>query len=768
MEDAAQLEGIFARNDLESIYNRKSTRYVYKKVVKQDLEPFFKEGWEKTGYKSKEHFRLKKVKDIGTAFEDELWCTFYRMGFEVMNKDSKFKILRHSTNIEKQVDVFAKDGNCICLVECKAANEPHTKKSLGKDIDQIAAIRHDIEQSIYQFYKNSDGGAKLKIIWILALQNIDINDNDSERAQKANIKIISSSMINYYLELSNHFGRSAKYQFLADMLPNKEIPHLIDPLPAMRGKMGGTTFYSFIIEPDKLLKLSYIAHRSKTDEESFRTYQRMANKNRLKEIAEYIQKKDGIFPTSIVININTNNRPLRFDLFPQTHRENISLGTLYLPNRYKTAWIIDGQHRLFAYSDLEEAKTATLPVIAFEDLEPDKQAQLFVDINGEQLKVSKNLLNDLYANLHWNSDDPREKLLALTSRLVKELNGDINSPFRDRINFGGKKHKSETLTLTALAAELKKSQLLGHVKSSKAKEITPGYLFDYDLDSSLIRSKEIICGYYSLFLANDKLKKQWEYGSNEGGYICTNQGIITTLRLLKAILDHVAYKDNIDVTTRKPNRLLTDIEKYVMPVIDYLSKASPQIIREFKGNYGEGGYKTSSYALYKIVHDAYSPFEPPNLKEYISKVDTSNNVEAYNQLHEIETKIQQHVVNTLKQEYGDDYSKWWHEGVKEQIRAKAMSTASQHGEYSRYEKYLYLIDLKEIISDNWELFGETYTLNARNSDSKKNRLDWYNKLNDIRNIVDHPPRGGVSEEQLQFVIDIHTQLNQKLHGFSNH
>ena len=71
------------------------------------------------------------------------------------------------------------------------------------------------------------------------------------------------------------------------------------------------------------------------------------------------------------------------------------LGELYLPNIYQCAQVIDGQHRLFAFSNLDEAMTATIPVIAFENLNSTTQAQLFIDINGEQVKVPKNQLLDL-------------------------------------------------------------------------------------------------------------------------------------------------------------------------------------------------------------------------------------------------------------------------------------------------------------------------------------------------------------------------------------
>ncbi len=66
------LEGLVSENDLYRAYKKRNEKYVSKTVVKQDLQPFFDEGWEKTGYKSKKSFKLRKLKDVGPGFENEV------------------------------------------------------------------------------------------------------------------------------------------------------------------------------------------------------------------------------------------------------------------------------------------------------------------------------------------------------------------------------------------------------------------------------------------------------------------------------------------------------------------------------------------------------------------------------------------------------------------------------------------------------------------------------------------------------------------------
>lgn len=395
------LVGLVSGEDLNRAYKKRSAKYVYKKIVKDNKESYLADGWQKRIW-TKKFVTLRKPKDIGPGFEDELWCILYQMGFQEMNSDSSFEIPRYNQNVTKQIDIFARDDQTICLIECKASEESYKRRNLDKDIDQFAGIKHDLELSIFSHYKHQGLKEKFKIVWILAAKNIELNQNDIERAQTANIKIIDTPLLEYYKQLSIHLGQSSRYQFLHDMFPDREIPQLLEPIPAIRGHMGTTTFYSFLLEPEKLFKIAYVSHRAKTNEDSLKTYQRMIQKKRISKIAKYIHDDAGIFPTSIVLNIYTD-REIRFDVAAEMSGKNATLGTLYIPNKYQIAWIIDGQHRLFGYSGLEEAKTATLPVIAFENLPAQQQAKLFVDINHEQVKVSKNLLIDLYANLHWDS-----------------------------------------------------------------------------------------------------------------------------------------------------------------------------------------------------------------------------------------------------------------------------------------------------------------------------------------------------------------------------
>ena len=73
----------------------------------------------------------------------------------------------------------------------------------------------------------------------------------------------------------------------------------------------------------------------------------------------------------------------------ESDRDEGVFGWLNISHSYKSAWIIDGQHRLFAYSGHELSKKGVFSVLAFEGIPSGVQAQLFVDINAKQKSISR-------------------------------------------------------------------------------------------------------------------------------------------------------------------------------------------------------------------------------------------------------------------------------------------------------------------------------------------------------------------------------------------
>ena len=65
---------------------------------------------------------------------------------------------------------------------------------------------------------------------------------------------------------------------------------------------------------------------------------------------------------------------LRFEPVGKSPSE-AKLGILHLPQTYRAAYIIDGQHRLYGYANSDRAGTDLVPVVAFVDMPGDEQVR---------------------------------------------------------------------------------------------------------------------------------------------------------------------------------------------------------------------------------------------------------------------------------------------------------------------------------------------------------------------------------------------------------
>lgn len=743
-------DGIISGSQLDSVYKNRNTPYFFETVQIGKETPYLDNGWtiHRTNKKS---LRLSKPKPIDQAFEDEIWCLLYKIGFKNINKDRNFrmKLLSENKSPGKQLDIFAKDDETVLIVECKTSEKP-TKRDLQKDMAEIVAIREDIRKIIYNNY------GKYKLKWIFATKNIIWSDPDFERAENYNISIIREQDITYFSELTKHIGTSAKYQLLAELFKNEDIPNLNLEVPAIRGRMGDNYFYSFAIEPSKLLKIAYVCHRLKgNDEKTLFTYQRMLEKKRLKEIQKFIED-GGLFPNSLVLNLDSGKDRLRFDSITKKGKEDTGtkavIGILHLPTRFKSAFVIDGQHRLYGFSDTKYIDKATIPVIAFENLNEITQADMFVDINSKQKKVRANLLADLAADTKWGSDKATERLQALNSKIFSILGNKLDSPLYEKISASEMKQSQENpLTIASLTSALKKTNLLGVVKGSNT--IIPGPLSWEDMNSSLERSVIIISAYLKEF--EDEMPEHWETGSGTGGYLCTNGGITALLFVLKAIIDHIDKKAIENNTNRvvdlKTDEIIDEINIYIQHIVNYFKTASPGTIQDFRKKVGHSGHLDCAFGMMEQIHKEFPDFFNAGLEDYLKETKSQSNETAKIIVPKIQLFIASDIISTLKKEFGDYENGWWLKGIPRSIRLKVAQRREDDPARPALEKSFDLIDYKQVILDNWTFFGEKY---SKGKGNKKEKMSWMNELNRIRKIVAHPERGRVTIDELEFLNEI--------------
>src|SRR5579862_8420825 len=456
------LTGIVSGDELKAIYALKSKKDDEKTISasSKDALALKLKGEEADGWrvlrKNKRSIRLAKEKPTDRQLEDDVWCLLYRMGFKELNVDRNFCITAGDNAPKRQLDVFAKDDATVFIVECTHSRETGPKSVKGL-IDKVGAIREEIVKAIHTHYGRDP---KLKVKFAIATRNIEWRSADRARAEDSGVPIITEDDLSYFERLTDILKSAARYQFLGRYFRGQGVDGLRLEVPATRGRVGDRTFYNFLISPHDLLRIAYISHMAKTTNDDLETYQRMVKPKRLAAIGSFIDQ-GGTFPTNIVVNFKANG--LRFDV-RETFGDT-AVGTLFLPGQYGSAWVIDGQHRLYGYaysSRTAERDRSVVSVLAYENLPVRDEIEMFVDINTQQVKVSRILVNQIISSLNVEDDDPRKRLEALCARVALRLDSYSKSPLRGRIlTVAQEKDHVRCLTLTSLADGIDENNLLG-------------------------------------------------------------------------------------------------------------------------------------------------------------------------------------------------------------------------------------------------------------------------------------------------------------------
>ena len=758
------------RDELKSEYSQRSKSVIYETVSAKDKKALAdivsgkeKEGWE-VFKKNKQSTRLQTPKKEGKQLEDDIWCILYRMGFTRLNKGIlKIKI---RSNEFRQIDVLAVDNEAAVFVECTQSKEPK-KKPLTGLIEKIVAFRQGAGNSL----RNYCGNKKLKIGWVIATRNIHWSHADLERAREEKIIPVQDSDIHYFSQLSEHLKFAARYQFLAHLFRNQSIQEMKLQVPATEARMGGKTFYNFVVHPGELLKRAYIAHKAKESSIDIEYYQRLISKTRLQKIADYVDN-GGLFPTNIVINIHA--RTLRFDAKKKIG--GASVGTLYLPSQYACAWVIDGQHRLFGYAHSKRAakkddKTA-FPVLAFHELPAAEEAQMFVDINHEQKAVSTSLLKQIYATLNWESADFKLRTEALASRLTLELNTRLTSPLKGRVQVQGKKRGHlRCLSVQQISDPLRANGFFGEERPNG--QVVPGPLSDSNsksLHATLEKAYEALEELFNCIA--EQADGHWQLGNNPGGFLATNMGVRSILGVFRNVLSYVQNKDGLSLDRYKPDAFMEDVLKLIKPITTHFQKATEDEVLIFRKNIGMAGVRRCEFEMMRLIKNEIPDFTAKGLDDYIAQLDVEGTKGALENVVDLNRELHEFVVAQLKKKFGDGdgaggQPNWYSKGVAESIRLKCAERHTKDQAQKQIWQYLDLIDYHKIGEDHWDLFEDTLTIFKEDTHKKKkDRLHWIVELNRLRQTVVHPEKQYLSNEEVKQSRRIYAAAMEKLSGTS--
>ncbi len=291
-----------------------------------------------------------------------------------------------------------------------------------------------------------------------------VGEKNVPRSSRKNFYSWSIDALKYYDKVSSVLGEWTRYEIFKDfdLFLESSGTYTED---ALKISQGNNKLYIFGMHPDALLKICYVSRRSSTKSLA---YQRLLSKNRVREIHDYLLNSNVLLPNAIILAFD-NTSTIKFD---HTNKK------IDLPKVYCSAWIVDGQHRVFGFLKNKkyygvpenQYKYFQLPVIAFKDADEKTQSKVFIDINYYQKKIDPSLLCDLSTVIKNLKSE-----LTWASLLVKELNS-RSDVLQDRIKVSELDSRGKKISLSSAVKYGLLESLLGYNKKTKRYD---GALYKY-------------------------------------------------------------------------------------------------------------------------------------------------------------------------------------------------------------------------------------------------------------------------------------------------
>jgi DNA sulfur modification protein DndB len=592
-----------------------------------------------------------------------------------------------------------------------------------------------------------------------------------KRLEKAKAFYYNDNTYEYINNLIKNYKSAAHYQFLGLIFKNEKINNNTIEIPAIEGRMGKNKkrYYMFSIEPNLLLKLSFILHRTKANIEEMPTYQRLLQPKRLTGITKFIEE-GGYFPNSLIVNFNESKK-LIFEPASQSTNSSSRIGILKIPNEYAIAYVIDGQHRLYGYANSEFKNTNTVPVVALYGLEAVDQLSIFMDINQNQKAVSASLRGILEDDLYWDHKHASYRLQALRSSIAKQLSIDNNSPLYNKIITS---EDSALLTVQPFLTALTKSGLLPIARGDKYNPESTEYslynIHNLDHSNEMLKTKKKVTNL--LMLCYGFVEENFnEIFNDDKFFIVSNRGTFPFICLI-GNLNIFLTKQKILQYNSSAKERFDAMEKYLYALLDGLQKLTEKEKELYLLIRGAGAEINWLRFFQSIINKKFPEYSPIELIDWKERHDK----ELQNKARKYVEEIERFMKNTILEHLQKLFPTSWDLEIGT-IKQKCIVRAEEQkqkeykeiGEVKNHDwtEMFEINDYKSIIENFWtktnevKSFEKIFSIDIGDGfNSKKEKTKWISRLSSYRNQLAHSgsKQKGLNEKEVLLLERIHNHF----------
>ncbi|NYG07753.1 DGQHR domain-containing protein [Phycicoccus badiiscoriae] len=298
-----------------------------------------------------------------------------------------------------------------------------------------------------------------------------------------------------------------------------------------------TPLYLFTLAAEEVDLVADVARIGRDEAGKLIGYQRPEKQKHVKQILEYLDSEDPIFPNGLILALPPEVK-FRSSRGPTTTDGLAISGTLEIPlapegDGPRPAWIVDGQQRSLALSRTKNRRLP-VPVAGFVAPSLELQREQFLRVNTVQ-PLPTGLVTELLPEI---SQVPSARMATrqLPSALVDMLNRDVGSPFHGLIR------RASTPVDDKKAAVVTDNSLVEAIRESV--ESPSGVLFPYRNIASGTTDTEgirrVLLAYWGA--VHDTFPEAWG-ASPTASRLMHGVGIRAMGRLMDRVMTHVRDDD---------------------------------------------------------------------------------------------------------------------------------------------------------------------------------------------------------------------------------